>query len=891
MTTFHFNPYALISFSSFLIMLMLGFLLRFKYYSAQTRYATLIFWANAVYSFFYSFELSVWNLEKIVWFYRLEYFGIAFLSSCVLMFVLQFSGKGKWLTWWSQSLILLIPVITVVMVFTNEYHHYFYKEERMNLSGPFPAFSFVPAFWYYIHQGYVILAMLLSLVILGRMVKNSVSIYRKQILYLILATLFPFAGYLAYQLHLVPYGIDPVSFTFTLTGIVVFAALSNYKLFDLQPIARSILFEKIQDGVLVFDHSNRLVDFNPAIGGKLNLTRRDLGQSALELQDRWPELFGFTEGNQRGIHDLDQIINGERYFYNIHVLELENSEKIKQGKLVVIKDISDLINKEQERKSTASKLDTVIHAMPDMLFVIDHKGIFIDFYVPDSPNLFLNKDEVLGASLRELFNQEEADILMEMLTSCLNSSELTTFEYEMNFPGTLKHYETRISRLDTNSALVIVRDVSESHEMKQDLLYQSGFQRILMQLASNFIQISTTETDHVINDSLEQIGSYIGVERCCIFLYDAKNQTLTNSYEWCSPGMPSRISVRQGLPLSIIGEWYKLHIKGVTTMVENLKNHDPQSQVSRLFEYMGIKTAITIPMISQKNCMGFVGFESLKENRKWADSEVSLLKIFTGMMASVLEKITIEKSLSEASIKAEASNRLKTAFMNNISHEIRTPLNGIIGFGEIIANENLSMEEKNKYLSVVQESSERLIQTIDDYLDISMLVTGNQEINLVPFNITELIMKVTQEFAEHGLVKNITLTTVIPDELGQLTIFSDYELIRKILNHLLGNSIKFTEEGTITIGLTREDNQVLLSVKDTGIGITEDVQESVFDSFMQEDFSSTRTYQGSGLGLAIVKGIVTLLGGEISLSSRKGNGTAFFIRLPVNEKNLQKSDS
>jgi signal transduction histidine kinase len=229
--------------------------------------------------------------------------------------------------------------------------------------------------------------------------------------------------------------------------------------------------------------------------------------------------------------------------------------------------------------------------------------------------------------------------------------------------------------------------------------------------------------------------------------------------------------------------------------------------------------------------------------------------------------------------------------MNNISHEIRTPLNGIIGFGEIIANENLSLEEKNKYLSVVQQSSERLIQTIDDYLDISMLVTGNQEIHLVPFNITELIMKVTREFADHGLVKNIAVTTVIPEELGQLTIFSDYELIRKILNHLLGNSIKFTEEGTITIGLTRENNQVLLSVKDTGIGITEEVQESVFDSFMQEDFSSTRTYQGSGLGLAIVKGIVTLLGGEISLSSRKGNGTAFIIRLPVNEKNLQKSDS
>lgn len=872
-------------------MLMLGFLLRFRYYSALTRYATRIFWANAIYSFFYSFEISFRTLKEITWFYRLEYFGIAFLSSCVLMFVLQFSGKGKWLTWWNQLLILAIPLITVVMVFTNEYHHFFYDKESMNLSGPFPAFSFVPSFWYYIHQGYVILAMILSIIILGRMVKHSVSIYRKQILFLIIATLFPFVGYLAYQLHLVPFGIDPVSFTFSLTGIVIFFALSNFKLFDLQPIARSILFEKIQDGVMVFDKSNRLVDFNPAIGRKLDFSKSDLGKSIPELYSQWPELMEFTRSNQQGILDLEQIVDGQKFYYNIHVLELENSENNKEGKLVVIKDISDLINKEHERKSTATKLDTVIHAMPDMLFVINSKGIFIDFYVPDSQNLFLNKEEVLGASLRDLFNQEESDILMEMLRNCLNSSELTTFQYEMNFPGTLKYYETRISRLDTSSALVIVRDVSESHEMKQDLLYQSGFQRILMQLASNFIQISTTETDRVINDSLEQIGNYIGVERCCVFLYDTEKQTLTNSHEWCDPEMPSRIGVRQGLPLSIIEDWYNLHVKGVTTMVENLKNHDPQSQVRRLFEFMGIRTAITVPMISQKNCLGFVGFESLKESRKWSDSEVSLLKIFTGMMASVLEKTGIEKSLSEASIKAEASNRLKTAFMNNISHEIRTPLNGIIGFGEIIANEHLSLEEKNKYLSVVQESSERLIQTIDDYLDISMLVTGNQEVNLSPFNITELMVKVAREFSEQGLVKNIPVTAVVPDGLSQLTVFSDYELIRKVLNHLVGNSLKFTEAGSITIGLNLENNKVLLSVKDTGIGIVEEARESVFDSFMQEDFSSTRTYQGSGLGLSIVKGIVTLLGGEISLTSRKGKGTTFYISLPVNEKQLSNSNS
>lgn len=316
-------------------------------------------------------------------------------------------------------------------------------------------------------------------------------------------------------------------------------------------------------------------------------------------------------------------------------------------------------------------------------------------------------------------------------------------------------------------------------------------------------------------------------------------------------------------------------------MVVNLRKLDPTDPIRIRLESIGIKSIITIPMLSQKNCLGFVGFDSKTDKRVWNDSEVSLMKIFTGMLASLQEKILIEQSLKEARIKAEASNRLKTAFMNNISHEIRTPLNGIIGFGEIIANEQLTLDEKNKFLTVVQESSERLIQTIDDYIDISMLVTGNQETVIKNFVVANLIEEVVEEFSEAGNLKNLTIASQIPDEQKFQTISSDYDLIHKVFSHLVGNSIKFTEKGNIVVGFGREGADILFFVKDTGIGISEQAQEFVFDSFMQEDFSSTRMYEGSGLGLSIVKGIVTLLGGTITLSSTKGIGTIFYFSLPI----------
>jgi PAS domain S-box-containing protein len=816
-------------------------------------------------------------LEEITLFYHLEYFGIPFLSTYYLMFALHFTGRSKWLTTTNKILLFTIPITTLVLVISNENHHLFYKSEEMNNSGPFPSFAFVPAVWYYVHQAYVILNMLFSLVLLGNMLKNAASVYRQQIVFLLLATTFPFVGYLAYQLNMIPFGIDPVSFTFTLSGMVVYYALVRLKLFELVPIARSKLFEKIQDRVLVFDLNDRLIDYNLSASKQFSLTRKELGKEISVLLADWTELMQFIQHNHSGkivIHP-DQAESAN--YYDIQILELVNDNKIKQGKLVVVKDISDLINTERERNYAATKLDAVINAMPDIILVINNKGIFTDFFASETERLLLNREEVIGASLNHLFNPEEAEVLTGLLQSCLVSNKLVTHQFEMDFPGDVLYYEARLTRLDLTHVLVIIRDVSESVKMKKDLLYQSGFQQILTNLASRFIYIAELEYDEVINDSLRQVAQYIGVERSYIFRYDLENETMSNTHEWCSQNAVPRHQERQLLPTSLISIGMSRHLQGKPSFEENLGSLDPKNPLLSFVASPDVKSILTIPMISQKNCLGFVGFDTIRSKRKWSDSDISSLKIFTGMLASLLEKISIEQSLAEASIKAEASNRLKTAFMNNISHEIRTPLNGIIGFGEIIANEQLSMEEKNRFLTVVQESSERLIHTIDDYLDISMIVTGNQEIHPKSFSLTKLILEVVEEFSEPCSVKNITITAEIPGNLRQLSLNSDPDLIRKVLHHLVGNALKFTLNGSIQVGIESNEGKVTIYVRDTGIGISEEAQKLIFDSFMQEDFSSTRQYEGSGLGLFIVKGIVTLLHGEITVTSTKGKGSEFIL--------------
>ena len=880
-STFYFNPLALISFSSFLIMIVLAFMLWQRYYTVQTKYVVLLFLANAIYSFFYTFEISFKTIEEITWFYRCEYLGIPFLSSFYLIFALHFSGREKWLNPRTYFLIFVIPVTSLLLVFTNESHHLFYVQATMSSFGPFPAFSFTPALWYFVQQVYVILTMLFALIILGIVLRNSTSIYRRQILFLLLATTFPFAGYLAYQMHLIPFGIDPVSFTFTLTGIFVYIALVRFKLFELVPIARTKLFEKIQERVLVFDLHYRLIDFNQTAAIHYQLTNKDLGKGIPPSIANWPELLHFIQHNQTGKIELQHVEGGIRYFFDIQILELEDSGNIKQGKLVVIKDVTDIINNERERIYTASKLNAVLHAMPDIILIIDNKGTLTDFFATEGENLFLNREEVVGASLSHLFNPDEEVILQGLLADCLKTNELITHQLEMNFPGELRHYEARLSKIDDFHVLAIVRDVSESFDMKQDLLYQSGFQKILMNLASLFIYIAESETDAVINDSLRQIGEYTGVDRGYIFRYDSENETMTNTHEWCGSGIEPMIGMRQNLSIHLLPELVARHREGEPTIYGNLAKLDSENASKKLIGAKEVQSILTIPMISQKNCLGFVGFDTLNPTKKWNNSDLSLLKIFTGMLANLQEKITIEKSLVEARIKAEASNRLKTAFMNNISHEIRTPLNGIIGFGEIIANEQLSLEEKNKFLTVVQESSERLIHTIDNYLDISMLVTGNLEIRAHRFSVSQMIAELVDELNQNNHSTQLVIEALIPDEFKETTIYTDSELLRKALGHLAGNALKFTDRGNIFVGMEVLEGKLSLYVKDTGIGIAANAQKYVFDSFMQEDFSSTRMYEGSGLGLSIVKGIVNLLGGDISVSSTKGKGSKFNITLPI----------
>ena len=252
----------------------------------------------------------------------------------------------------------------------------------------------------------------------------------------------------------------------------------------------------------------------------------------------------------------------------------------------------------------------------------------------------------------------------------------------------------------------------------------------------------------------------------------------------------------------------------------------------------------------------------------------------------ITDRKKVEAALNEALIKSQASNRLRTAFIQNISHEVRTPLNGILGFGALLSEPGLSDDLKEEYYQMLNISSTRLLNTITDYMDAALIESGTVEVYPVPVNLHKLIQKMIPVYQELCRKKNLEFNLSEPGQ-QEIVVLTDPDILRKCISELLENAIKFTDNGAVSLGYEIKDQQIKFFVKDTGIGVSPESAELIFEPFMHEIADRSLGYEGNGLGLSITQGYLKSLGGTISMQSEKGVGSTFFFSLPLkNEINV-----
>ncbi|KJF44315.1 PAS domain S-box protein [Draconibacterium sediminis] len=263
--------------------------------------------------------------------------------------------------------------------------------------------------------------------------------------------------------------------------------------------------------------------------------------------------------------------------------------------------------------------------------------------------------------------------------------------------------------------------------------------------------------------------------------------------------------------------------------------------------------------------------------------------VWHSIIHDITEKKRLMQDLVDAKEKAEESERLKSAFLANVSHEIRTPLNGIVGFSNILAQEeNISTANKREFADIINQSSSGLLKIIDDILDLSRLETGLVSFSVKPFHVNALLNNLYSIFQNRMQTSpNTNVELILRETDKSLMINGDDVRITQIISNLLDNAIRFTKSGTIEFGVSNSDNTHLeFFVTDTGIGIPLEKQQSIFGRFMQAESGVSRKYGGTGLGLSIVKKLLELMGSEIHMKSAPGIGTKFWFSLPVYNKSL-----
>ncbi|MBU2650416.1 MAG: response regulator [Bacteroidetes bacterium] len=328
-------------------------------------------------------------------------------------------------------------------------------------------------------------------------------------------------------------------------------------------------------------------------------------------------------------------------------------------------------------------------------------------------------------------------------------------------------------------------------------------------------------------------------------------------------------ALRIGLIYLVIGLLYILFSDRIVNEISQDADYILRIQTYKGFVFIVITSVIIYLLVYQ---------ELLKQRK--AKNELLEQNARYEALNEQLRQINTEVVLAKE--KAEESDKLKTAFLQNLSHEIRTPLNAITGFTELLMDDNMPMDKRKRFAEIIMKSSQQLLSIVSDVITMSSIETGQVRLNISNVNLNHIISGLSEVFSEQAAGKRIRLIAKKGLNDHDAMVSTDGGKITHILSSLISNALKFTIEGYVEFGYMKKENELEFFVRDSGIGIDKDMFDKIFEYFRQVDISSTRTYGGTGLGLSIARGLVGILSGKMQIESEPGKGSAFWFSVPYN---------
>lgn len=503
------------------------------------------------------------------------------------------------------------------------------------------------------------------------------------------------------------------------------------------------------------------------------------------------------------------------------------------------------------------------------------------FNIPLSPeNLVGASCEQAGETVKNKF--VDSDHFIERIHQIIRERKIVLNEELQMMDGRtlLRDYVPVVTSTDETEHLWFYRDVTERKQVEEILENQSALQKILMRISSEYINIPVEEIETVINKSLEELGHFVEADRAYIFEYDWSNYICNNTHEWCEEGISPQIQELQNVSIDVFPQWREAHQQGLPMNISDVSAMPAQDPLKEMLEAQEIKSLIAIPMMYNNACIGFVGFDSVRKRHKYSEKEEALLSVFSQMLVNVKKRAELENNLILERRKSDMANNAKSEFLANMSHEIRTPMNAILGFSEALYYKLDSLQHQ-KMIKSILNSGNLLMSLLNDILDLSKIEAGKLDVVFLPLDVTALLQEINLLFQDKAQKKGIGLNIEFSPDFPESIVLDEIRL-KQVLFNLVGNAIKFTHEGTVTIKASfsyssGNEGDFEIVVEDTGIGIHESQYEIIFEAFRQQSGQSNRMYGGTGLGLTISKRLVEKMKGKISVSSIVNQGSVFKI--------------
>ena len=403
-------------------------------------------------------------------------------------------------------------------------------------------------------------------------------------------------------------------------------------------------------------------------------------------------------------------------------------------------------------------------------------------------------------------------------------------------------------------------------------------QQIILNI-SNAVFTHKTLFDFIEYIRLE-LGKLIDTTNFFVALYDNKNETFHLPYH------KDELDSFESLPKAgSLSGWVVDHKKALLANDKVLNEMELRGEI----ELYGAPSKIWLgmPLKGEDKIIGVLVIQSYENENAVTERDKEVLELVSHQISISIQKKQNEDDLHKALNKATESDRLKSSFLDIMSHELRTPLNAVLGFSNLI-NMDTPIETAVDFCKIINQSGFQLLSLIEDLFDISSIESGNVKIEYIKCSISTILYEIEDAARAKQYTMNKThleLKLTIPANTSEIFIQTDPKRFKQIFLNLIKNALKFTEKGTVEFGFKMSNLNsnipITFFVKDTGIGIPDEVQKSIFDMFRQVNESSSREYEGTGIGLSISKKLVELLGGKIWLESEQNNGSTFYFNHPT----------